>query len=303
MVPFQDPVDTTSKALGAADCALLVALPLDRDAFVGDVNAARELDIRRARGDYALTVTNDSGSVDAAEAWERHGARVATLCKDLIVEARAAGARFIAEAADAEAFQRATRSGAKVIILVAHWKGSDILRRDLGPGVGERLRTIQEKPADAFEARLSSRLAALGYSTAGKISLALNSFIQLDADPADIRDELDRRLAAEIVPGGCVELRDGFHKPQDLADLIAPCWAGVIDLSVCHSIRLALALKQGRGDRLVLSNEAQKFPARCLRELRETFIHLSARGYDYLTLRRDIFVAYSRLLGEESRNA
>jgi hypothetical protein len=237
------------------------------------------------------------------EAWKRHGARVATLCKELIAEARAAGARFIAEAADAGAFQRATRSGAGVIMLVAHWKGSDILRRDIGPGLKQRLRTILEEPADAFEAQLASRLLSFGCSTAGEISLALNSFIQSNGDPADIRDELDRRLAGEIVPGDCVELRDGYHKPQDLAALIAPHWAGVFDLNVCHSIRLALGLKQGRGDRLVLSNEAQKFPARCLRELREAFIHLSARDHDYPTLRRNIFVAYSRLTGEVSRNA
>lgn len=296
-------VEDSGLKKSAADCALLVALPLEREAFGEDVAAARIWDSRQARGDYALAVTIDSGLADADEAWSTHGATVAMLCKDLINEARSAGACFISETADADSFRRASISGASVLILVAHWKGSDIVRRDIGPGLGQRLRKLMEEPADAFEVRLATQLNDFGFSTVGEINLALNTFIQSSDDPAGSRDELDRRLAGDIVPGGCVELRDGYYKPHELAHLISPAWAGLIDLNVCHSIRLAAALKQERGDRLVITNEAQKFPARCLRELREVFARLAVAGHDYLALRRDIFVAYSKLVGKEPRNA
>lgn len=291
-----------------SDCALLVAVPLTCQEFVSDVDAAQLGDPRRVRGDYAYGIAHRSEPGTAELAWHQHGAAVACLCLDLIDEARALGVTYIAERAERIDLRHATESEATVVIIVGHWRGAKVSNSDLRDPFIRRAAELIESPDDDFERELSRYLIWSGHSTKSDIAVGLNEFLKGTTlkGPDDIRDELDRRFSDGLVRGSCLELRDGYLKPAEAAALVCPRWQGIFELSVCHSIRLALALKQGRNDRFVITNEAQKQPDRCLRELRETLLRLSARHSPYLSLRAAVFAATSNsierdLHGKSSR--
>jgi hypothetical protein len=296
------PQDETSLAPSSPrECALIVALPLTKNDFLADVQAASEPDTTRARGDYAFGITRHGYQGDSEAAWCEIGVEVSKLCRDLIDEARGLGVAFLEEKGTFESLRQAATSGASTIILIAHWRDAFVSQYDLRTRVIQYLRSVPK--SDAFEQLLAVHLE--GQRTryddelgSKQIAQALNQFISSGefADRETTRDELDSRFAGTFVPGSCLELRDGYHKAKMLATQVPNNWRGVFELGVCHSVRLAVALKDSCSNRLVITNEAQKQPSRCLREIRETLLRLSYEKMNYLVLRSKVFAEYSNLL-------
>jgi hypothetical protein len=313
-------IDPTSPA----ECAVLVAPPLTREAFESDVAAAQShTPARQARGDYAFQLARKSqhdGNIERA--WREDGAIVADLCNAVISDAKSVGIR-VYETATAASLTDAIRSGARVIVLIAHWKGTRVTAADIRMEALDGLADIS-LARDAFECRVQDRIANFVRRTEGRIRPAviadeLSKLICSEAGyPVDervladldtfmnsperaraigaIRDRIDAQFPDLLVAGNCLELRDGFHKPEAIASLFIPSWNGLVELCVCFSMVLALAIKQCRDDRRVITNEWAKDPERCLAELRETFLLLSSRRHNYAVLRGHVFSRYSAML-------
>ncbi|MDX0722653.1 hypothetical protein GOD64_28235 [Sinorhizobium medicae] len=282
--------------VGPSDCALLVAIPLTREEFLRDVEVATATDLRQARGDYAYRIASSSRDGDAKAAWVTDGLPVAELCHDLINDARQYGLRQVSERADREQFRRALNSGAKVVLLVAHRRGAEMLTRDILVGSGQQLIDNLDHHGSDLGRELACYLAKSQPEGPKAIRRVLNEFIGRAESPDDVRDLIDHACSRHVVPGSCVELRDGYHKDHEIATWIPSDWRGVFDLGVCHSVRLALALKSQRGDRQVITNEAEKEPSRCLREMREAVVRLAVKPSHYASLRGEIFRDYSWIL-------
>jgi hypothetical protein len=286
------------------DCALLVAVPLTRDAFLADVALATADDPGTARGDYAFNMAYQGHKGDAEAAWQADGLAVAKLASDLIEDARDSGFRYVSEDTDGAAFRQCMGSGASTILIVAHRRGAEVFDWDIRPGLHDQLLEVLSEPAPPFALRLSQSLAGLDLADAKVVRRGLNAFIASEQEPDDdTRDVLDALLRGGLVPGSCVELRDGYYKDAELADRMPPDWKGVIELSVCHSVRLAVALKQARKDRHIITNEAQKQPSRCLREMREAVLRLAHKPQPYVPLRAHIFCEYSEMLRGKQADA
>jgi len=303
MGAWQAQADVTAAVTAPADCALLLALPLTRASFAGDVEGFGATDPGCARGDYAHRMVAQAYNGDVDRAWEHDGKEVAALGQALVDEARAARFVLVDAAATSASLAAAAASGASVIMLCAHWRGPEVARVDLRPPFEDAVADLATSP-DPFLRDLARHFAAAEarYLDAARESVrveGVNAFLRSRAfgDPEAMRDQLDDWFCSALVAGNCLELRDGFFKALDLAAVIPADWAGIFDLGICHSLRLALALKAGRSDRLVVTNEAEKQPDRCFRELREVAVRLSAQAQPYLPLRRDVFVAYSVLTG------
>lgn len=292
--------DVYWQRVSPSDCALLVGVPLTHDAFLSDLAMATVEDAALARGDYAFRMVSVGHSGDAEAAWKTDGLPVAELCRDLIDDACDCGLRYIGDQANRAAFLQAMRSGASVVLLVAHRRGADVLTRDIRSGLLDRLRSLVADPTSHSCMRLAQCLNGIVPTDAKAMRRALNTFIAAAPSPDDARDELDALFVSDLVPGSCVELRDGYHKDSEIAGWIPSDWKGVIELGVCHSTRLALTLKQERHDRHIITNEAEKDPSRCLREIREAVLRLALKPQHYVSLRAKIYREYSEVLGRKS---
>lgn len=292
--------DVYWRSVSPSDCALLVAVPLTREDFLSDAAMATAEDVALARGDYAFRMVSVGHNGDAEAAWRSDGLPVAELCRDLIDEAGNRGFRYVTDRADRMTFMEAMRSGALVTMLVAHRRGANVLTRDIRLGLRDRLSEAFVDPTNQSAARLAQCLAGVDLSDAKAIRRGFNAFIEESPDRDDARDELDSLLADDLVPGSCVEFRDGYHKDAEVASWIPSEWKGIIELGVCHSIRLALALKQRRQNRHIVTNEAEKEPSRCLREMHEAVLRLALEPQPYVSLRAMIFAQYSSTLRRKS---
>ena len=293
-------LDPFERVISPSDCALLVAVPLTAEEFETDVLMAVDSDPSIARGDFAFGMTRTIG---ARNAWAEIGNRIAELCSGLIDDAQRVGVRHVSARATLEGFEEAFASGATVVLMVAHWREPDVvMTSDLRNGTREFLVRLLEDSSDEFCVRLLEHRPTRSYTDAQDLRFArdwLSGFLRLVDEPEleAARDELDRRLAGYLVPGNCLELRDGYQKVTTLVDRIPSEWAGIIDLGVCHSLRLAQALKNGRADRAILTNEHARFPERCIPEMRETLLRLSVEPCKYLEKRSTVFNLYNALTG------
>jgi hypothetical protein len=304
------------------DCALLVAPPLCREAFECDVRAA-QLDVPapQARGDYAFQLARRSrheGDLDAA--WREDGAVVARLCLQAMSDARSVGVRV--HEGDLSSLSNALRQNPRAVVIIAHWRGCRIAATDLRlDALPQTLDSLSR--ADPFERELRNLMtrfldSAHGRPRAGVLADLLSRTICEEAGhsvPDDdiveldtfmdhperaaligaVRDRVDCMLPNLVVPGNCIEFRDGYHKPDAIAAVFPEHWSGIVELSVCFSMVLARRIKQCRTDRRIITNERAKDPERCLPELRETFLRLTARKDNYAVVRAAVFCCYSSL--------
>lgn len=312
--------DLFSRTTCPHECALLVAPPLDFESFEKDVEmAGPSIPPQQARGDYAFQMVRALPEPDVKTAWLKDGKLVASLCHELISDVESVGVKVYKEATRQQLIE-ATNDGVSVIVLVAHWRGSRVGATDLRmEAISNALAKLQTY-CDPFERNLFKQLDSImsGSETAPKASVIADAISAAICEQAGypnsrpddgfmnapdhagaigaVRDRVDELFCDFLVPGNCLEFRDGYHKATAVAGMFAEDWAGVVDLAVCHSLYLAEAIKSGRDDRRVLTNELAKQPERCLPELRETFLRLSLGGQNYINLRLKVFTAYSQEL-------
>jgi len=151
---------------------------------------------------------------------------------------------------------------------------------------------------------LRSRGADLESAPTGLADL-LDAFVESFGEEASacatVRDALDATLPGVLAPGNCVEFRDGVHKAVVLSTALPDSWSGIVELSVCHSMGLALALRAGRQDRRVITNEKRKFLDRVVPELRETWLRLAGMPSAYVPLRACVAHAYGSSILEAAQ--
>lgn len=310
--------DLFSRTTWPHECALLVAPALDFESFEKDVEmAGSSIPAQQARGDYAFQMVRALPKPDVKTAWCKDGQGVALLCRELISDAESVDVKVCREATRQQLI-KATNDGASVVVLVAHWRGSRVSATDLRmEALPDALYALQTS-SDPFERNLLERLDSIMSSSEGApkasviadlISTAIceqaghpnsrpdDGFMNASHRACTIgavRDRVDELFCDFLVPGNCLEFRDGYHKASAVAGMFSEDWSGVVDLAVCHSLYLAEAIKSGRDDRRVLTNEFAKQPERCLPELRETFLRLSSGEQNYIKLRLEVFATYSQ---------
>ncbi len=314
--------DLFSKPTRPQECAILIAPPLDVNSFEKDVEmAAASIPARDARGDYAFRMVKALPEPDVRKAWDKDGQVVASLCRELISDARSVGVKVYEEASQERLIQ-VTNERISVVVLVAHWRGSRVCDTDIRLSELWNALTAIQTSSDPFEQRIFNHLQSIVSNTeeiprASEIADAISAIICMEAGyppptPDDddsfmdapprasaigrVRDRVDKLFPDFLVPGNCLEFRDGYHKASAVADMFPPNWSGVVELAVCHSLYLAEVIKSGRDDRRILTNELAKQPERCIPELCETFLRLSSGDQNYIKLRLEVFAAYSQAL-------
>ena len=251
-----------------ADCALIMALPLDFSA----IKAAFE------GGAYQDYVARSVMRGRAEDLWEKTFAAVAKSARKLIDNGRGHGVRVVENGTirDVEAaFESRT-----TVTIIAHWRGTPVTIDDIRAPV-EQIVDLIDRDVSAFGHRLRAGMPerwrepiANGVSERGRVSrlaevlnarigrrpeLAPNSWaIEQYTDEPTLkylnRQRLDSEWAGLIKPGNRLELADGLHSCDRLVAAVAPSWSGVADFSNCQSAQLIDQIKCGRSDRNVIGN-------------------------------------------------
>ena len=196
---------------------------------------------------------------------------------------------YHAPAATSADLHAASVKGAKVIILIAHWRGNSVLGVDLRPGFMDALR----QTAPDIAAEISALMHDPSNDNPTIVAHAVDQWVKQDPSlQVDRRTLLEDSAPANIVPGNCLELRNGYRKAYELEMQLAPGWGGVLELCVCHSEELALTLEDGRRDRHAITNAIAKIPARILPELREALLFASLAPIPYVQRRVEIMQDY-----------
>lgn len=298
------------QAITPRDCALLVALPLTESEFDADLNAGDKKDFvrqviarsypglrserlwREVYRDWASRISETNGEVAAHGVTVIHPVRLSDL--------KAALSRF------------------NVVTLLAHFRlpslePSDIYepRRfiekvvDGQHYVAEDLqRRLVEQDSDLLsislreESGLRERLAK-----ALRSILAQDAHKQTDQAAVTLNDIpivrhhrvlLEETFSDEIAPRSALELSDALHNVIAVRDSIPENFAGILDLSVCHSLMLSEVLKRKRHSFLVLSNPRETNLA--FRLLRYSFIirELARNPGSYIEVVHRIHLALQR---------
>lgn len=170
--------------------------------------------------------------------------------KDLLKKAESL--RTKVEDATLAALTRAT-TGSPVVVVMAHWKDSQVEFDDLSFGlVGEMFR----ERVSRFSSPLAQWLAAKfgepgGLATEDILDLSLRIELPEEGKQMSMirespisraarrRDELDSIFEGMIRPGNRLELVDGLHSKEAFEAAIATDFSGVLDFAACDSTILA----------------------------------------------------------------
>jgi hypothetical protein len=254
------------------ECALLVAVPLTRNAFLSDLEDT-------TRHDFARFVT---GIGEPATAWCEQGYFFAELVKRVMDTAESYGVRVVREARLSDVTDTFSDFPA-VVTIVAHWRGADLAGRDIrgepkeiveriaNALSGQTARNAVSELLGGFQANLSAVLAhedrderrSFFAKLLNEQILESNRLLPFFLPPVGVettvvsdlwlrtwnRDFLDACAGGLILPGNRLELRDGLHDTRAIAACVPEAWSGQVDLTVCHSALLGQVIKDGRSDR------------------------------------------------------
>jgi hypothetical protein len=274
-------------ATSPAHCALAVAVPLTREAFMADLDAGATMDFSRKellRGKPP----------DAA--WQENGLVLATLCRDVCMEAADLGVTVV-EAATLDKLPVLFEEHG-VVTIVGHWRGPELLGADfkvdsrvfidriygssdpLGRAIADRLGGAEleqvlkyperEARAAAVAELVDTRVIA-GYEPLPGVLPLGSVLIDRPSLQARHRATLDTAYPDMLNPGNRVELRDGLHSAAAFAACVPPDWAGIVDLALCQSAYVAHIVKSGRTDVRVVLNKNEVILSVRLRILRALY--------------------------------
>lgn len=275
----------------AETLALLLGVPSTVDDFVGRA--------RTLNSDYLLqyrpATDDDDPEASLHAAWHaRYGPIIGSPLSSLIETCTRL--RLTAQPRATLDDVRAASATHRVVVILTHWKGSDVLFDDVSKHCTESdvvgrarsrdsplSRWLVERidPPRSWWRRLGRRksrtrpLSALlhdavnngpdthasGHGLAAPFALPVTG-------RASRRDELDRILDGLIQPGNRLELFDGLHSPQTFTQAIDPKFAGWLDLAACTSTVLGDYVGRSRRGRLRVlqfaDNQDFMWQAHCL---------------------------------------
>lgn len=302
-----NPLADLASATPPDRCSLALALPLDRDAFLADIEAGPERDFARGmlRGRPAERV------------WAEDGLPLAELCRELLRLAEDLGVATV------ESTKLADLSGLfhnrEVVTLVAHWRGAALVAADFVEEPRALIAAIRSGrdplccdlarrlPSERIDYVLSlpgprqhSELAELVNETVIRSDRALPGVVEsrgnlpVAIDELSLRSRqrarLDGAFPSLLRPGNRLELRDGLRTPGEIAACVPNAWGGYIDFAICQSAHLAHEIKKGRAERHVITNLHEVVPDVRLRIQKELYRRL-ARGGSYMNELVELFVA------------
>lgn len=292
------PFDTAMPLVCAEDVAILIGVPLTLDEFAEDIAAKQR---GEHRGDYAFqSIRNDGGDLPNIEArWQSGHGRVAALLESFITDAVKFGTlpTRIVRAATLTDLAAVSRSGAKVLMIIAHWRDAEVFDDDLSPAAVAALCrwAASAKHDDELAAFLRAENFVDDKEAARYLATRLTEKFLNDVPP-DVcrhrRDAIERVGCDGVFPGFALELRDGMHKAGTCGTALHPGWSGIADLSICRSRELAIELKAGRDDRMIVTNREPKYPAQSVRELQAVLALLSSGARDYRQVRKKAFIIF-----------
>ena len=94
-----------------------------------------------------------------------------------------------------------------------------------------------------------------------------------------------------FVAANRLELADGLHDADSIADCIDASWRGIVDLSNCQSAQMIDCIKQSRSSRLVIANEREADPISRMAVLRIVYGLLRAGTRNYASVRKEFAAA------------
>lgn len=240
-----------------ADCALVIAVPSTEAEFM-HAAASRSPDgfIARMRGEPPRRVE---------WVWRHVYAPIAALMTATIEEGLRIGVTVF-RAADLARLGDACRHS-KIVTLIAHWRFPGLSPEDLlDPSAAlSAVLAAREGPLARIGARLGTsptpgpihRLVPLlcaEVAASEHLSRARERVGPLprpgpgDATATGVhRVDLDLALPPTALrPAGVVEFAEGFRSIRDVLDMIPPAFSGVLELSICNSASLGLAIRRAR---------------------------------------------------------
>jgi hypothetical protein len=264
-------------------------------------------------GPYADYVGRAAALGPAQRIWEGGFRQVAAMAEELKREAAGLGV-VVADNARLQDL-RTLFSSCSVVTIVAHWRGPEIADRDvkLDPtAIVDRVATERSPLADLMRAGLPA-----GWSEKIRASepSARSSWLAeiLDRrlgrpppflpppeggvwrmDPVTLRHfnraALDSWWPEAFIAANRLELADGQHTADTIADCIGADWSGIVDLSNCQSAQMIDCIKQSRPSRLIIANEREADPISRMAVLRIVYDLLRSGTRNYASVRKE-FVA------------
>jgi hypothetical protein len=234
-----------------ADTGILIAVPLDRVEFG---QRARNSDWL---GKFCPPDTSGA-ALEAAldERWHNaYSTLIAEPLQELVGMARCGSAEVRPQAVlpDVEILTRTK----KIVILFAHWKGSEIVFDDFlhGPDIQMYL-DLSQKATSPVGKWIAAKLRDHSSRTGADILLDIvNDALTVslpDEQPvsgsvmehaatrqARRREELERLFPNLLRPGNRLEMFDGLYSKEAVESFVAPGFNGILDLATCNSSVLA----------------------------------------------------------------
>jgi hypothetical protein len=294
-----------------ARCALAIALPLDRQAFLADVTSEPEKDYVRGmlRGRQPEA------------AWEEDGQPLAELCGELLALSRRLGVKTVCCAGLSDI--ACLFGDSEVVTIVAHWRGAAFFPGDfiqdpatliekirsgddaLCFDLAQRLQTTDIDVLLALHGnRQRARFAEILNEIAVNSDRPLPNVLNNNAGMPVVLDELSLRSLQRarldaafpnfLKPGNRLELRSGMHSPAEIAASMSDAWIGIVDFAICQSAYLAHAVKNNRAHRRIITNQHAVVPGIRLRIQKELYRRLKTGG-NYASELMALYVALTEL--------
>ena len=250
----------------------------------------------------------------------RYDAAVGAPLAKLSDMARSCGVVVI-ESADLHALREAARRAATIVI-VAHWKAHEFVASDFLPQFESEGRTRlagSDRPIAGWLRRQTDPLPwyRTYFQQPNTLRRALNllpladlvdqpalgdadQFVELPATrAARRRSDADALFADLVRPGNRLELFDGLHSREAVADALAG-FSGTVDLTMCTSTWLGdfITRTSGYTIRTVQFPTVQEFNDAGLRLM--SVFDLVRQGYDYMTARHAVANLFEAEIGREA---
>lgn len=219
----------------------------------------------------------------------------------------------------------AARPG-RIVVMISHWKGARFMNDDFLPGLAAGLdpslkdrpgplaawvraaikppprllglwRKAPLRPKEALRAALSARIAEALPDGVARIE-------ELPTTQASRRrEQLDGWLDGQVRPGNRLELFDGLHSREAVAEAVAGLSGGVLDLTVCNGAYLGDYVRSRTDNRFrTVQPLLPQDPTEAAVRLGSVLKLVAEDGWDYLDARLEVARMFPIVVEAEARS-
>jgi hypothetical protein len=272
MISIETPSSAEMIATSTHDCSLVVAVPLDEDAFIHDLRFGPEGNFAKSFRDDGRAALPDT---TVALAYKPY----ADLAQEVIRDVAQLGVKVIVNArlSDFADLIKAFR----VTTIIAHWRDSRFWPSDIANHafilaeiqrqgspfamtVGELMTTLPNQPRPTVDSALSEtvdflnrllRANATASNGKGEAQRHLGALTRQQYEWHTRRRLLEQALPESFRGGAGLEFVDCFQVVDQILSTVPTDYAGTLDLTVCNSTVLAEEVRRKCRRCLVLANE------------------------------------------------